>query len=128
MRYIRPPESLVTQLDVYTEEKFEDEEDIREQARTLMRNIAGENHERHRSDSEVALGDLIRLAKQHGELYPMMMEILKHYEILLQRDVGMYVSGISYLQSQRLMMNFQKHEGRLVCHLGQICSASYSFK
>lgn len=77
----------MTQLDVYTEEKFEDEEDMRERARNLMRETSG--HQRNRSDSEVALGDLIKLARQHGELYPMMVEILKRYELLLQRDVGM---------------------------------------
>jgi diaphanous 1 len=37
LRYIRPPEGLITQLDVYTEEKFEDEEDMRERASHLFR-------------------------------------------------------------------------------------------
>jgi hypothetical protein len=76
----------LTQLDVYTEEKFEDEEDMRERARNLMNGASG--HPRSQSDSEVVFGDLIQLARQHGELYPMMVEILKRYEILLQRDVG----------------------------------------
>jgi diaphanous 1 len=87
LRYIKPPDSLLTQLDVYTEEKFEDEEEMRERARILMNGVSG--HQRARSDSEVALEDLIRLARQHGELYPMMVEILKRYGLLLQRDVGM---------------------------------------
>lgn len=77
----------MTQLDVYTEEKFEDEEDMRERARKPMN--GGSGHQRTRSDSEVVLEDLIRLARQHGELYPLMVEILKRYEILLQRDIGM---------------------------------------
>jgi hypothetical protein len=76
----------LTQLDVYTEEKFEDEEDMRERARNLMNGAS--RHQRARSDSEVALEDLIRLARQHGELYPVMVDILKRYELLLQRDVG----------------------------------------
>jgi hypothetical protein len=46
-------------------------------------------HEKSRSDSEVAVEDLIQLAKQHGELYPMMVEILNHYAQILQRDIGM---------------------------------------
>jgi hypothetical protein len=87
LRYIKPPDSLMTQLDVYTEEKFEDEEDMRDRARTLMKQ--GHGHERARSDSEVALEDLVQLAKQHGELYPMMMDIMTHYGQILQRDVGM---------------------------------------
>jgi hypothetical protein len=48
-------------------------------------------HDSGRSDSEAALEDLIRLAKQHGELYPMMMDIMNHYGQILQRDVGLWV-------------------------------------
>jgi diaphanous 1 len=81
---------LLTQLDVYTEEKLEDEEEMRERARALIARNAPP-HERSRSDSEVALEDLVLLAKQHGELYPMMVEILNHYVQILQRDVGMLV-------------------------------------
>jgi len=73
---------------VYTEEKFEDEEDTRERARTLIAQGAS-GHERSKSDSEVALEDLVQLAKQHGELYPMMVDILSRYGKILQRDVGM---------------------------------------
>ncbi|KAJ6572601.1 hypothetical protein B0H10DRAFT_2106751 [Mycena sp. CBHHK59/15] len=91
LRYIKPPDSLLTQLDVYTEEKFEDEQDMREQTRSLM--SRGSGHERGRSDSEVALEDLVRLAKQHGELYPMMMEIMNHYGQILQRDVGIQLKA-----------------------------------
>lgn len=80
----------MTQLAVYTDEKYEDEEDMRERARNLMTQ-GGVRPERAHSDSEVALEDLVRLAKQHGELYPMMMEIMNHYGQILQRDVGMWV-------------------------------------
>lgn len=80
---------MLTQLDVYTEEKVEDEEDMRERSRNLINGASG--HRRSRSESEIVLEDLVKLARQHGELYPMMVEILKRYEVLLQRDVGMYV-------------------------------------
>ena len=60
---------------------------MQERARNLM--IGTSEHHRALSDSEIALGDLIQLARQHGEIYPMMVEILKRYELLLQRDVGM---------------------------------------
>lgn len=78
----------MTQLDVYTEEKFEDEEDMRERARSMMKGPAG-GHRRALSDSEIVLQDLIVLAKQHGELYPIMVDILNHYGRILQRDVGL---------------------------------------
>lgn len=89
LRYVKPPDSLLIQLDVYTEEKFEDEEDMREHSRSLINGSS--KHRRSRSESEIVLEDLVKLARQHGELYPMMVEILKRYEVLLQRDVGMYV-------------------------------------
>ncbi len=90
LRYVKPPDALLTQLDVYTEEKFEDEEDMRDRLRDVMAQRAkGHQHERSKSDSEVALQDLIQLAKQHGELYPMMLEILNHYGQILQKDIGM---------------------------------------
>lgn len=120
MRYIKPPDSLLTQLDVYTEEKFEDEEDARERTRNLIN--GGFSHKRARSDSEVALSDLIQLAKQHGELYPMMVEILKHYEALLQKDVDMYV-GISLSLFPHLIVTLQSDESRLVYHLGSVRGA-----
>jgi diaphanous 1 len=88
LRYVKPPDSLLKQLDVYTEEKFEDEEDIRERFRT---SLMQQGHKHARSDSEIVLEDLIALAKQHGELYPMMVEILNHYGQILSRDVGMQV-------------------------------------
>lgn len=77
----------MTQLDVYTEEKFEDEEDMQERARSLMKGPLG--HERPRFESEVTLEDLTRLARQHGGLYPKMVEILKSFALILQKDVGM---------------------------------------
>lgn len=73
---------------MFTEEKFEDEEDMRERTRSLM-GAGSPRHERARSDSEVVLEDLVGLAKQHGELYPVMMDIMNHYGQILQRDVGM---------------------------------------
>lgn len=76
------------QLDYYTEEKYEDEDNMRERVQGLMSQIA-DGHERMRSDSESALEDIIRLAKQHDGLYPMMVDVLSHYGRLLERDIGM---------------------------------------
>lgn len=79
---MRPPDALLTQIDVYTEEKYEDEEDIRDRARNL-----GRGHKRTRSDSEVALEELIQIAKQHGELYPIMVDTLRRYAVILEKDI-----------------------------------------
>ena len=72
----------MTQLDVYTEEKFEDEEDMRERARDVM-----SDHRRSRSESGAVLDDLIRVAKQHAELYPLMLATLKRYEDIFEREM-----------------------------------------
>lgn len=59
---------------------------MQERTRT-MRNQFSRGHERSPSDSEVALQKLIQLAKQHGDLYPIMIDILKRYSQILQRDI-----------------------------------------
>lgn len=90
LRYFSPPDSLITLLNVYTEEKFEDEEDMRERVRSwAAERIRG--HARKKSESGQALEELVILAKQHGELYPMMLEILNYHAQILQRDIGMCV-------------------------------------
>ena len=68
------------------EEKFEDEQDMQERARTL-RNQISEGHERSLSVSEIAPQDLIQLAKQHDDLYPIMIDILKRYGQIFQRNI-----------------------------------------
>ena len=61
---------------------------MRERVQGLMSQIA-DGQERMQSDSESAFQDIIRLAKQHDELYPMMVDVLNHYGQLLERDIGM---------------------------------------
>jgi diaphanous 1 len=46
-------------------------------------------NQRSKSNSELALHDLVELAKQHGELYPILLEILKHYGVILRKDIGL---------------------------------------
>ena len=62
---------------------------MRDRARSLVR--AGQTPDRVRSDGEVALEEIVRLAQQHGELYPIMVEILNHYGQILQKDIGLSV-------------------------------------
>ncbi|KAJ7591544.1 hypothetical protein C8J56DRAFT_1003980 [Mycena floridula] len=90
LRYREPPESLMIQLNVYTEEKFDDEEHMLSRARTMM---LERGQDRSRSESEVALEDILRLAKEHGELYPVTVEILQHYGHILQRDIDVQLKA-----------------------------------
>ncbi|KAJ4496810.1 formin homology 2 domain-containing protein [Lentinula lateritia] len=98
LRYLGPPDDLLKQLDYYTEEKFEDEETMRERVQRVLSRLADSNLEQSRlgsrsgtSESSLSdlLEDIIRLAKQHGELYPIMVDVLNHYGQLLERDIGM---------------------------------------
>jgi diaphanous 1 len=79
---VTPPDALLTQINVYTEEKYEDEEDLRDRARSLVK-----EHARTGSDSEFALLELIGIAKQHEEVYPIMVETLKRYAVILEKDI-----------------------------------------
>lgn len=82
LKYMKPPEALLTQVNVYTEEKFEDEEDLRERTRSRFR-----RRERSQSESELTLESLITIAKQHKEIYPMMIDTLKWYTVILEKDL-----------------------------------------
>lgn len=83
LRYIKPPDSLLTQLDIYTEEKFEDEEDLRE------RSLA--NHRRTVSDSEVIVQETLDVARRYDEVYPLVVAALSHIRIILEKDSDVYV-------------------------------------
>lgn len=70
---------MVTQLDIYTEEKFEDEEDMRE------RRLAG--HHEAPAESDPIADDLVRLAKQLEDVYPAVIEVLGHLHNLVNSGV-----------------------------------------
>ncbi|KAF7302007.1 Formin-like protein 6 [Mycena indigotica] len=94
LRYLGPTDDLRTQIERYADDKFADEESMRDRARSYIGQAGSPvNHERGMSGSETALADLVRLAKQHGELYPMMMDIMNHYTLILQRDVGLQLKA-----------------------------------
>lgn len=66
------------------EERFEDEQDIQERERA--RRALGNQISRGRSD-KITPQDLIQLAKQHGNLYSIIIDILKRYGQIFQRDI-----------------------------------------
>ncbi|TKY84985.1 hypothetical protein EX895_006065 [Sporisorium graminicola] len=84
LRYIDPPEGLATQIQVYVEEKQEDQDELHDRALHLP----------HREQSDDALSDLgeagIILRKTqdaHEDLYPIMISILRHTSSILDRDI-----------------------------------------
>ena len=84
LRYIKPPDSLVTQLDVYTEEKFEDEEDMRERARTVVADDHGQ------SSSEPVAEHLLHAARDNQSIYTTVLQIMTALSTLLERDADRY--------------------------------------
>lgn len=70
----------MTQIDVYAEERFEDEEDMREHAQDTA------HRRRPHSESELVLDELINVAKAHHEVYPLVIDILKRCCQILNRD------------------------------------------
>ncbi|KAL5487624.1 hypothetical protein ACEPAI_5732 [Sanghuangporus weigelae] len=81
LRYIRPPDSIITQIDVYTEEKFEDEEDLRERTRSLFKDSEGS------SELEVTCALLNDLSLRQEILRPPLIEALRQFGVLLSREV-----------------------------------------
>lgn len=80
MRYIRPPESIITQIDVYTEEKFEDEEDIRERTRSIFKESGGS------SELEIVCSALNDLSMRQEALRPSLIEALRQLGVLLSQE------------------------------------------
>ena len=83
LRYIRPPETIVTQIDVYTEEKFEDEEDLRERTRTVYKD--GENS----SELETPFMTLNDFVTQHEVLRPSVTEVLQVLARFISRETAL---------------------------------------
>lgn len=69
----------MTQLDIYTEEKFEDEEDLRE------RSLA-HHRRREASESQLMLEEVLKTAKGYDDLYPAVVKIISPLRQLLERD------------------------------------------
>ncbi|SNX82525.1 related to Diaphanous protein homolog 1 [Melanopsichium pennsylvanicum] len=84
LRYIDPPESLATQIQVYVEEKQEDQDELRDRA------LMPSDRDRGRdtiSDLGEA-GEILRSAQDtHEDLYPIMISILRHTSSILDRDI-----------------------------------------
>ena len=84
LRYVDPPESLATQIQVYVEEKQEDQDELHDRALTLT--DRGRGHDAM-SDLGEAGEILRRSADGHEDLYPIMISILRHTSSILDRDI-----------------------------------------
>lgn len=82
LRYVDPPEGLMTQIQMYLEERQDDQDELHD--RILSR--AGESSVRLPilGDAE---GILRRSQEEHADLYPIMISILRHTSNILDRDI-----------------------------------------
>ncbi|KAG8880257.1 hypothetical protein FRB97_000969 [Tulasnella sp. 331] len=88
LRYLRPPDRLQTQIDVYTEDKFEDEEDMRERTRATMQNITTLGEQDSEPELHASVGQLFQTAKEHGEVYAALLDITCSYCQILERETS----------------------------------------
>jgi diaphanous 1 len=79
---------------VYTEEKTEDEEDMRERMQNLMKREAGQ---RTLSETEALLQDLVHATEDDDNLNARIIDVLKHTKDLLLRDIDESVVANHYL-------------------------------
>jgi diaphanous 1 len=86
LRYVKPPDSLLRQLDAYTEDRYEDEEDLREQRlHTIGRHPNGQNA---RELDDPMAANFIRLAKAYPDAYPYLQQIVQAVSTLLEQETS----------------------------------------
>jgi diaphanous 1 len=85
---MKPPDSLLTQIGVYTEEKVEDEEDMRDRMQSLMKREAGQ---KPLSDSETLLQELATATEDDAQLHTLLMDVMRQVKVLLLRDLDEWV-------------------------------------
>ncbi|PVF96346.1 FH2-domain-containing protein [Serendipita vermifera] len=84
LKYVKPPETLLKQLEAYVEEKFEDEEDLREQVHSTRRRTPSSNSVS--SDDSFVLR-LLRIKDMYPDTDVPLDEIIASYESLFTRDI-----------------------------------------
>jgi len=89
---MRPPEYLLKQLSVYTEEKFEDEEDFRERSLLHVQESGSPQRTKSASGSQATYQHIILLAKRHDAVYSLVIDVLERLaQFLEQNDGNWYV-------------------------------------
>lgn len=75
---MNPPDELNNQLQVYLDERAEDQEEYHER---LTRD------RRPRVPDDPELSELVELARQHPELYPVLIAAVRQYLQVVDRDI-----------------------------------------
>lgn len=70
---------------MYTEEKFEDEEDLRERTRVALHRMREDDSTN--SELQAAIGDLSSAMQQHEEANPIVIDIIKSCVEALDKEM-----------------------------------------
>lgn len=74
LRYLNPPDYFVVQSTVYSEERQEDQQEA-------LARVPGVG-----AGHDVALAELIKLAQEHADLYPLLVDTVKKYIKIFDRQ------------------------------------------
>ena len=88
LKYVGSPETLLAQLEYYAEDKFKDNQEMHDRMRILMMQSRDEQ-EHLPYESQDINEELMLLAKQHGELHELVIEMIRHCVQLLKRSISM---------------------------------------
>lgn len=74
LRYLNPPDDFLVQMTVYSEERQEDQQEALTRGSGVVQT------------DNVALTELIKLAQEHAELYPLLVDTVKRYVKIFDRE------------------------------------------
>lgn len=89
LRYLKPPDSLLKQLDAYAEDKYEDEEDLREQRLHTLGNFPNGTASKETEDPLAA--NLVRIVTAYPDAYPYLQQTIQSISTLLDQEILLWV-------------------------------------
>ncbi|KIK96072.1 hypothetical protein PAXRUDRAFT_32637 [Paxillus rubicundulus Ve08.2h10] len=131
LRYTKPPDLLLKQLDIYTEEKYEDEEDLRERARRAVQ--VSWKHPFEASEPRLLLDEILQAA--NDEAGSVVENVLRKLKDVLYREsnplfkhsllsvIDEFMGGLVTIEDsdnawtdfvQRLIASVQRFAGRKI--------------
>jgi hypothetical protein len=126
LKYVKPPETLLKQLEAYVEEKFEDEEDLREQVQNTKRRTPSSNGVTY---DDPFIQRILRIKDIYPDTDLPLEEIIASLETLFTKDIPLYAFIACHTTTHSLFPELPslifyasaKHSSRILPFL-KICS------
>ena len=96
LRHASAPDVLLTQLNVYTEEKFEDEEDLKERVKVML-NTYSQDKDTYSPEFRQAVNIIYQ--RSHDNFSLASLTMLGYYGRLLERELDQSVARASLLST-----------------------------